>query len=207
MSFSRWLFLPFLLLAEPAMAYLSVGGAAEIPKEGTYLMGGSAQALINEGGGLMAGGFLEIPHSEDFSSRYYLGVGKIDYHMSAGIKWVPIPDINNQPAMGVKISGWYARTADLNVTTVQIAPLFSKRFKTESGIFTPYASVPVNITNTKDRSYTGTQFTMGSEFHHPDLGEMFFGAELALNLKDSYSFIGATVSVPFDGEKGFSRSK
>lgn len=195
------------LFSSPSWAYLGMGGAAEIPKPGTYVVGGELQALTNEGGGVILGSLLEMPHTEDFSTRYNLGVGKIDFQLGAGFKWTPIPDFENQPAMGLRLSGWYARQADMNVWTFQLAPMFSKKFQTDIGLVTPFVAVPVNLVNSKERNYTGTQFTIGSEFQHNELESMFFSAEVAINLKDSYSFIGATINFPFDSEYGFSRGK
>ena len=189
--------------ATPAWAYLSIGESGEIQPVGSNQFGVEPQILGNEGGGVNIGTFLDVPWRDDLSSRFSLGVGKIDFHAGAALKWMPFPDVDQQPAMGIKVAGWYARQSSLNVWTFQIAPLFSKKYQADAGLFIPYVAVPVSFVSSTDKSVTGTQFAIGSELYAKDVQNMHFSAELALNLKDSYSFISGTVVFPFDTEKGF----
>ena len=200
---SSLLLISLMLHATPSWAYLSVGESGEIQKVGSYQIGVEPQILGNEGGGVNIGTFLDIPLQDDVSTRFSLGAGKIDFHAGAAVKWIPFPDIDQQPAMGLKAAAWYARQSNLNVWTFQVAPLFSKKFDSEVGLFTPYAAIPVNFSSSTEKSVTGTQFAVGSELYAKDVTNMHFSAELALNLKDSYSFISGSVVFPFDTEKGF----
>ncbi len=202
LCFLSWTFFSF-----SSWAYLGIHGSAEIPKLGSYVMGGYGQLMLNEGGGAQFGANLEMPFTEDLSTQFSLGIGKIDFNLGAGFKWVPIPDFNNQPAMGFKVSTWYARTEETNVWTIQIAPMFSKKINTEAGLLIPYAAIPINVVMQKDNNHTGTQFTIGSELHTKKVEGMYFSAEATVNLKDSASYVSGSVSFPFDSEKGFSRGK
>lgn len=188
-------------------AYLGIDGSAELPKVGKYVLGGYSQLMLNEGGGAQFGANLDMGFSEELATQFSIGVGKIDFNLGAGFKWIPIPDFEKQPAMGFKVSAWYARTQDANVWTIQIAPMFSKKVQTDSGLFIPYAAIPVNVVYQTDNSHTGTQFTIGAEYHSKKVEGMYFSGEAAVNLKDAYSFVGASINFPFDSEKGFSRSK
>ncbi len=197
------LLITLLIHSTPAWAYLSVGESGEIQKVGSNQFGIEPQILGNEGGGVNIGAFLDMPLREDVSTRFSLGAGKIDFHAGAAVKWIPFPDIDQQPAMGLKAAAWYARQSSINVWTFQIAPLFSKKFDSDAGLFIPYAAIPVNFVTSTEKSVTGTQFTLGTEFYPKDVTTMHFSSEIALNLKDSYSFISGSVVLPFDTEKGF----
>ncbi len=201
--FSQLLVIGLVLSATPSWAYLSVGESGEIQKAGSNQFGIEPQILGNEGGGVNIGAFLDMPIQDDISARFSLGAGKIDFHAGAAVKWIPFPDVDQQPAMGLKAAAWYARQSSINVWTFQLAPLFSKKFDSEVGLFIPYAAIPVNFVTSTEKSVTGTQFAVGSELYAKDVTNMHFSAELALNLKDSYSFISGSVVFPFDSEKGF----
>lgn len=196
--------LPLLLIfASKSWAYLSISGSGEMPTAGSYILGFEPQILMNEGGGINVGGFLDQPLAESLSARYSLGVGKIDFHLGTGIKWIPFPDVDRQPAMGLKATAWYARQKDMNVWTMQVAPMASKKYDMDFGVLIPYAAVPINFVSSSEKNVTGTQFVIGSDLRYNNMEHMFFSAEVAINLKDSYSFISGTVSFPFDAEHGF----
>ena len=197
------LLMTLMIQSTPALAYLSVGESGEIQKVGYNQFGIEPQILGNEGGGLNIGAFLDMPVRDDVSTRFSLGAGKIDFHAGAAVKWIPFPDIDQQPAIGLKVAAWYARQGSINVWTFQLAPLFSKKFDSDAGLFIPYAAIPINFVTSSDKSVTGTQFALGTEFYAKDITTMHFSSELALNLKDSYSFISGSVVFPFDSEKGF----
>lgn len=201
--FAQLLLVAMMMKSTPALAYLSVGESGEIQKVGYNQFGVEPQILGNEGGGLNIGAFLDMPVREDVSTRFSLGAGKIDFHAGAAVKWIPFPDIDQQPAIGLKAAAWYARQGTINVWTFQLAPLFSKKFDSDAGLFIPYATIPVNFVTSSEKSVTGTQFAVGTEFYSKDVTSMHFSSEIALNLKDSYSFISGSVVFPFDTEKGF----
>lgn len=195
-----------LLIAPASFAgYLSIGESGEILPPNEYQFGIAPQLLLNEGGGANVDAFVDVPFSDSLSFRADAGAGKIDFHTGASVKFVPFPDIDNQPAIGGKLAAWYARVDSLNVLTIQIAPLISRRLDSPHGVFVPYIAIPVNVTNTKDRNYTGTQFVVGSEWRNPEWKNMLLASELAINLNDSYSALTVSVAFPFDGSRGFRR--
>lgn len=188
-------------------AYLSILESGEIVAKDHYQLGVKPQILLNEGGGFNIGSYLDQPIADSLSARYHLGVGKIDFHLGAGVKWIPIPDVDHQPALGVRVTGWYARTKNENVLTLQFAPMVSKKVPTDNVLLVPYLAVPLNVVSAKEKSYTGTQFIMGSEFKFESQPDYLYAAEVSVNLKDSYSYVSGSMSFPFDVNTGFRKSK
>lgn len=185
--------------------YLSILESGEILPENQYQFGVAPQLIVSEGGGGEIGAFVDAPLGDALSFRGMAGVGKIDFYAGGSAKYIPFPDIDNQPAIGVRGAAWYARVNSQNVTTIQVAPLVSRRFDLERGQVIPYAAVPFNITSNKDRNFTSTQFVIGSEWRNPDWPLMILSGELALNLSDSYSALNFGLAFPFDGKRGFRR--
>lgn len=191
-----------LLISSSAMAYLTISESAEIPPATYYQVGFEPQFLTNEGGGFNATAFFDAPFSDSTSTRLWLGAGEIDFNVGATFKYVPFPDIDKQPGIGFRAGGFFARKSDENILTLQLAPIFSKKVDTENGLFIPYAAIALDITNTKEKNYTGTQIMFGSEYKTPEIPAMFFGLEAGINLNDSYSYVSGTVTFPFDSSKG-----
>lgn len=197
------LLLSTLLVSSSAMAYLTISESAEIAPATFYQIGFEPQFFTNKGGGTNISGFFDAPFSDSTSARLWLGAGVIDFNVGASIKYVPFPDVDNQPGIGFRAGGFFARKSDENFLTLQLAPIFSKKVNTDKGLFIPYAAIGINVTNTKDRNYTGTQAIFGTEYKNPDIQKMFFGLEAGFNLNDdAYSYISGSVTFPFDSSKG-----
>lgn len=198
----RLLFLSMLLVSSSSMAYLTISETAELPPATYYQLGFEPQFFTNKGGGTNASAFFDAPFTDSTAGRLWLGAGVIDFNVGATFKYVPFPDVDNQPGIGFRAGGFFARKSSENFLTLQLAPIFSKKVNTDSGLFTPYAAVSLNITNTKERNFTGSQIVFGSEYKTPDIPKMYFGLETGIELNDSYSYISGTVTFPFDSSKG-----
>ena len=195
------LFFPVVTFAN----YLSIGESGETINPNTYRIGGSLQSSSAGKGGLNVGGFLDSGWREDLTSRFLFGVGAVDFHMGASLKYVPFPDVDNQPALGVRTAFWLTRIDDTSVTVLQVAPMASKKIDIKKGKLTSYVAVPLNFVFLKNKSETGTQFTFGAEYEHPDWHDVFFAAEIALDLNKSESAANIFVSIPFDNKSGFKK--
>lgn len=191
-----------LVVSSSAFAYLTIGESAELPAANTYQLGFEPQVLTDNGEGANISAYFDTPVTDASSARLWLGAGVIDFTAGATYKWVPFPDVENQPAIGFRIGGFFARKGGDDFLTVQGAPIFSKKVKTDAGLFTPYAAVAVDFNNTKSNNYTGTQMILGTEYHNADIPKMFFGAEVGFDLNQSYSYISGNVTFPFDSKKG-----
>lgn len=197
-----------LLLFFPVFAfanYLSIGESGETIAPNSYRVGGSLQSLSAGKGGLNVGGFLDAGWRDDLSSRFLFGVGSVEFQMGASLKYVPFPDYGQQPAIGVRTAFWLTRIDDTSVATLQVAPLISKKINIEKGNLTSYFAIPINIVAVKDKTETGTQFTLGAEYEYPEWKDVFFAGEVALDLNKSESGLSLFVSIPFDNSTGFKR--
>ncbi|MCX7977679.1 MAG: hypothetical protein N2578_01615 [Bdellovibrionaceae bacterium] len=193
-----------LALSQNSMAYLSINESGELSPAGTYQVGFEPQFLLNRGGGVLVGFFLDQGVREDLSLRYNLGFGRVDFNIGTSAKWVPFPDYQRQPAIGVKGGLHFGRFEGENLLTVQIAPLLSKQvaLDEERGVLIPYVAVPFNFHSGKGFGSTAIQFVVGSEFLRPDSTKFIFGAELALDFGGGFSMLNAKASWPFDSSTG-----
>lgn len=193
-----------LFLTSTAHAYLSIGESAEVLPSNLMQVGLEPQILLNRESGPNFDIFFDLPVNDSTSARFLIGAGSIDFNAFASVKWIPFPDVANQPAMGVRFGAGWARDADDNQLQLQVAPLLSKKFETEYGTTVPYIAVPFTYLNTKDENFIATNLAVGSEWHHPDLKDtMTLGGEVGVDLNKSYSYISIFATFPFESSKGF----
>jgi hypothetical protein len=200
------LFLLFAFVFQPLSAsYLSIGESGEIlPANTPYQMGLAPQLVTNNVAGGNLSTFLDKAWTDSLSSRFTLGLGVIDFFTGASLKYIPFPDVDNQPALGVKASFWHAREETENISTLQIAPMMSKKFQSQDhGLFTPYTAIGMSSFEVGGKGKNGLQFFVGSEWKPVDLPEYNFTAEVALDLEDSVSHITLFVGLPFSEKSGF----
>lgn len=194
------------LFTKPVLAnYLSIGESGEIIPKDNYRLGASLQSLTAGKSGLNVGGYMDMGVNSDSSARLLFAVGSVDFQLGGSYKYIPFPDYENQPAIGVRTAAWVARVSDTSITTFQIAPLISKKVQVPKGELTPYIAVPINMTFTKDTNTTGTQFVVGTEYSHPELENVQFAGEILLNLNKSESGLCLFASIPLDPKKGLKR--
>ncbi len=191
----------FLLLAasSSAQAFLTVQESNEITPAGQYKLGVEPQLLTSNGNGFNFSGFFDAPLNDEVSARATAGTGDTDFVLGGSVKWVPVPDYRNQPAVGFKSGVNYWRKGSDSFFTVRLAPIISKKLMSDIGSFIPYASLPFNINSGKDNNGTGIQVAIGSEYLHSRADNMTFGAELGFNAKDSFSYISGYVTIYMDG--------
>nr|BFD66531.1 hypothetical protein HAGR004_15530 [Bdellovibrio sp. HAGR004] len=204
MKFAKY-FVFALFLSSQAQAYLSIAESAEVLAPGKYQLGAEPQILTNKGGGANFNVFLDTSINESTSARISMGAGAVDFNAFASLKWIPIPDVDNQPAMGFRVGAGLARDEDENLLQLQVAPLVSKRVDTDYGLTVPYVSVPFTFLNTKEENIVASNIAIGTEFHYVDWNEVNLGAELGVDLNKSYSYISVFVTFPFESHKGFGK--
>jgi hypothetical protein len=177
-----------------------VGESAEILPISTYRLGAAPQFYLSDGGGLNVIGYVDAALTDSTSMRVQAGGGEIDFFTGASFKWVPIPDYENQPAIGLKVGANFGREGDKTLTSVQLSPLVSKKVETDYGLLIPYTSLSLSRTSVRGETSTGFQVVGGTEWLHPDT-HFQFGAELGLEAKDSYSYLMGWISIPLDEVK------
>lgn len=203
------IFATALLLSRPLFAYQAIGETAELLPEGFYKLGLAPQLIVSEGGGFNMGAFYDMYLVDSLNGRVELGGGKTDFWATASVKWVPIPDIDRQPAAGLRTAVTVARDEDANFFNIQIAPIVSKKADTIYGEMIPFVALPITFVsaskdlNSNGKGYTSSQFAIGAEwFQNKDIN---YGAEFDLNLSNSFSGISAFISFPFDGTVGYKK--
>lgn len=190
-------------LSTSANAYLSINESGELIAPGKHQVGIEPQFLLNRNGGANFNLFLDTLVNESTSARITMGAGAIDFNAFASAKWMPYPDVDNQPAMGLRGGVGIARDEEENILQAQIAPMVSKKFDTEYGMTVPYLAVPFTFLNTKEENLVATNLTIGSEFHSVEWNDVTLGGELGIDLNKSYSYISFFATFPFESQKGF----
>ncbi len=184
-----------------AYSFLTINETAEILPENFYKIGIAPQLLISDGGGFNVDVYADMHLFDDVDGRITIGMGNTDFSAQGSIKWAPFPDIDRQPAMGLRAAAGHVRDEDQNFVTLQLTPLISKKADTRYGNMIPYVGLPVTHISTKDASFTATQFTMGAEWFPRN--DRHIGAELNLNMNKSISSISVFCSFPFEGSTGY----
>ncbi len=141
---SRALVLTLLMAAVPASAYYSVLDTGEILPSGLYKLTGNMQVLT-ENSKLNLGVRGDMGISDEFGLRVIGGFGEMDTFLGAMFKWMPIPDVDKQPAMGFGIGLIYGNDDDMTDVTIRFEPLISKTFEYQGTVFTPYGAVPLGL--------------------------------------------------------------
>ncbi|MDG0817317.1 hypothetical protein [Bdellovibrio svalbardensis] len=208
MNFAKYVTSSFVLglfLSSTANAYLSIAESGELLPQGSYQVGFEPQLLTSKNSGGNFDLFFDTTVNESTSARILLGGGTIDFNAFGSVKWVPFPDVDKQPAMGLRFGAGIARDEDENIIQLQFAPLVSKKYDTEYGLAVPYLSVPFTFLNTKKENYVATNLAVGSEFHYHEWNNMTLGGEIGLDLNKSWSYISVFATFPFESSKGFGK--
>ena len=184
-----------------AFGFLTINETAEILPENFYKIGIAPQLFISDGGGFNVDVYADMHLFDDVDGRITFGMGEIDFSAQASVKWVPFPDIDRQPAMGLRAAIGHVRDEDQNFIHLQLTPIISKKADTRYGNMIPYVGLPITNISHTDASFTATQFTMGAEWFPRD--DRHIGAELNLNMNKSISSISIFCSFPFEGSTGY----
>ncbi len=195
----------------PAFAgYYSVLDTGEVLQAGHYKVTGDAQ-ILTKNGGLNAGATFDMGFQEEFGLRALVGFGSTDVFAGGLFKWMPVPDIENQPAIGFNAGILYGKDGDTSDMTVRFEPLVSKKLHIEQTTLTPYASLPIGIRTRNSSNYyveDGTKMTfqmvVGSQLQVEQWKNLQFMAEIGLDLDKAPSYISFAGVFYFDSENGFS---
>lgn len=190
--------------SSPGWAYYDVLDNGEVMTKGNYKLTATTQ-LLTESGGLNIGGIFDMGFEEDFGIRVLAGFGRTDYFVGGMLKWMPIPDIDNQPAIGFNLGLAYARWNSASDLTFRGEPLVSKKFPIETATITPYVSLPIgvrmrNSTAQDDATKIAWQFAAGSQLQIEKWKNLQFMAEVGLDLNQAQSYISAAAIWYFDQE-------
>lgn len=190
--------------------YYTVLDNGEVLKEGHYKLIGDAQILTKDGG-LNVGAMFEMGFQEEFGLKALVGFGKTDFFAGGLFKWMPIPDMDSQPAIGGNIGILYGNESNYSDMTIRVEPLVSKKLTIEETVVTPYVSLPVGIRIRDTSDYyvnDDTKMTfglvIGSQLQVPRWKNLQFIAEVGLDLDQSPGYLSVGALMYFDSENGFS---
>lgn len=181
-----------------ALAYFSTIDTGEILSQDKYRASAETQFLTSSGSGLNVNGRFDLGINEESNLRALVGLGSTDFHTGVFYKWIPIPDYENQPAIGFLAGPTFAHWDGESYIGARVHPIVSKAFDTEIGVFTPYGSIPFGLVSGNDETFVPVQLTLGSEFKAIDLQNIRFFAELGFDLNKSFSYISFAATLYFD---------
>ena len=185
-----------------AFGYNETLQTGEILKEGNYNVNLSSQIITDNDSGINFTGRVDAGISDEYGVGAQLGFGTTDFVAGVHFKWVPIPDYEEQPAIGMTAGLTFARIDGLNELSVRFNPFVGKMYQTDYGNISPYASLPTGI-----RSYNGEttfpiQFALGSEFEPNKFEHIRFIGEIGFNIHKAFTYITVGATFEIDEENG-----
>lgn len=195
------------LMSTPCWAYYEVLDTGEIMAPGHYKLTATGQALTSTGGANVAAIF-DAGFQEQYGVRAIAGFGHTDYFLGTYFKWMPIPDMDSQPAIGFNLGLLYAKQADVRDLNFRFEPLLSKKFSGDTLVLTPYVTLPFGLrtrnSETQDsRASVTWQLAVGSQVQIERWKNLQFMGEIGLDLENAVSYVSAAAVWYFDQENGF----
>ncbi len=187
----------------PSFAYLALHESAEILPENYFNLGVAPQTYLSDGGGFDVSVFADAHLWENTDGRITIGGGNVDFWTQASIKWVPFPDVDNQPAMGLRGAVAYARNYDENFYHIQVTPMLSKKSTTTIYDMLPYVGLPITYISETGNNYVASQVALGALWF--PWANAQIGAEFDLNLKNSVSSASVFFMFPFESGTGYKK--
>jgi hypothetical protein len=178
----------------------------EIIDKGQYRASIEPQLVVSQFDGFNMIGRFDVGRNESSSMRFLMGGGSASgFEVGGFYKWIPIPDYENQPAIGLTGGAIFASPESTNLIALRVHPVISKKFKAliiGDDTLIPYASLPLGVTFAKAKNYYPLQLAVGSEYRPEKWKKMSVSLEIGMNLHDAFSYISAAFSVDFDEAKG-----
>ncbi len=183
-----------------AFAYNSIINTGNVTESGTYKLGSELQVLTDKPSGANVLIFIDLPtKSQSVDYRLKVGTGATDINLGVAAKWMPIPDLQNQPALGFIFDfDWISDqvgNADFDYTTLRMSPLISKSFKWEYGVMTPYAAVPLGLRYLLDDAGANqdefdffVQLTFGAELNFEAYENLTFFGEAGFDIEEAITY-------------------
>lgn len=189
--------LSLVLFSTNSWAYLSLLSTGDIVAQNQFQGLGYIEGILDEDyEGLTANARASYGVNEEFQLEAELGLGKIDFTFGAFAKWVPIPDVEGQPAIGVRGGVSYMKYDDFSQTSIVAMPFLSKAFQTDVGRVSPYVGIPLGVNSYDDDSDFFTRLAVGSELSQTQLENVRIIGEVGFELSKSFSSI--TVGAAYD---------
>lgn len=206
-----FLFAALISTGQMAKAHYSHMDTGEFLELGKYQFGAETQFVTSGNDGMnillrARGGW-----TEELNWSALLGAGTTDFTLGGFVKWVPIPDLEEQPAIGV-VGGLQIadfayterdRTLDGTEISLRAHPFMSKSLEFESGRYTPYGALPMGWRNMDGANDFSIHMALGMAYKAPQWDQLSVIAELGMNLNQAFSYFTIGATVGFDPEQGW----
>lgn len=171
-----------LLVTSQSHALNSIINSGNVTENGTYKLGSELQVLTDEPSGANVLVFIDLPTSSpSLDYRFKFGAGVTDLNLGVAAKWIPVPDLQNQPALGFIFDVDWFNDEEIDALSFRVAPLISKNLRWEYGIMTPYAALPLGGRQILS-TYQGDKFDV--------FVQLAFGVELDFEAYQNLTFFG-----------------
>lgn len=163
-------------------------------ESGSYKLGSELQILTDDPGDNSGANilfFIDLPtSSSSIDYRFKFGTGATDINLGVAAKWVPIPDLQNQPAIGLLFDIDWINDEDFDFFTARIAPLISKNFRWEYGSMTPYAALPIGTYyfTENDKMEGFVQLSFGVELNFEAYQNLTFFGEAGFDIDRAITY-------------------
>lgn len=172
-----------------AIAYTSFMDDAEVMEPGVSRAYGATQLVLSGQQGLNLTSHIETGLSESTTFRAMLGFGQTDFHVGGAFKWVPIPDIDSQPGIGVRTSLLVGSQGGESVVSAFLTPFLSKKISSEAGKFTVFAGFPFGLQTVQNVGSRPTSMVFGTEWETQKRSDLRVGSEINVNFSDSFYYL------------------
>jgi hypothetical protein len=188
------------LISTSALCYQSVIETGEIIPPGAFKIGGEVQFAGGDFSGTNELVRMDAGVNDSSNVRAILGTGSMSFNGALYYKYIPVPDIGNQPAVGLITGFEYGYYNPYNEFSIETKPLISKKLHTvEAGAITPYIAVPVGVTFGTDRSRLFAPLAVGSYWQPETTGNFSFYGEFGFNIANAFDYVSFAVAYNFDG--------
>lgn len=147
--------------------------------------------------GTNANARLSVGINEELQGDFEVGSGDIDFMTSANLKWVPFPDYERQPALGIRGGLTYIDTDRYSQTSVVATPFASKAFESPHGKFAPYAGVPLAVNSNSDDTFFTARMIVGLEWTPINMSNFHVIGEGGLKISNK-SFGSVNIGAAYD---------
>lgn len=195
------LFVFLLLSFQPTFAYVEIGESNDILNEGHYRFGSLLQMRLSDGGGTNLTAFADGRINEEMGWRGFLGGGDLDFYAGGSLKWVPIPDYQNQPSLGGKVEANFGRKKDNSLFSVRVVPMASKKTDWVGHQWSPFVGLPIGVSSSAGKSDFFANLAAGSEVKFEGLDDVQFVGELGIGLTNSFSYLSIGVTYLLDANQ------
>ena len=199
-AFAILAFIASISISMHAQAYYTFLDNGDILSDGQVEAAGGVQI----GGGDLDGsnilGHLDLPYNNESNMRIGIGAGETDYFASFLFKYSPIPDVDQQPALGVVAGATVATDEGDALVALHLKLFGSKIFETEIGRLNAYSAISASFLTYDGETSNPGHLIFGSEWKKEASSQHAISAEVGLDVVDAFGYIAAVYTFNFAQE-------